>query len=157
MTYSFPALSDDPSCCCSCYFDVRLQLHFLFGAKEVLLLQLTVYSALSLKHRGLDKRLMYLLRVFLKTYFIKWLCKQCIHANLELGLRWPRHNDHSHFRVWSLCRCNLRKNAFGMFKGCVDFIEKLSKKNDDSFIEIKKDIRSQTKNIATGLKWHESE
>lgn len=51
MTYGFPSLSNDSSCCGSGYFDVCLQLDLFFGPKEVLLLQLTIYPSLSLNTR----------------------------------------------------------------------------------------------------------
>lgn len=52
MAYRLPPLANDPSRSCGGHLDVSLQFDFLLRAKEVLLLQLAVDSALSLQEAG---------------------------------------------------------------------------------------------------------
>lgn len=58
IPHRLSTLSNNSSSSCCCYFDVRLQLHLFLRAKEVLLLQLAVYSSLSLKN---NRQMLYVL------------------------------------------------------------------------------------------------
>lgn len=55
--YSLSSLANDPSCCGGGHLDVGLQFHFFLWSKEILFLQFTVDSALSLQVNNVKRSL----------------------------------------------------------------------------------------------------